>query len=115
MNGYCQVYLYEDVNGGYTLHVATHKVPPGAPEHDINVLIERGLDAYQEQNNLYKEWRKSVKPIPIEHEYAGQSYNLNTLGEVISLLTEMRTAGVIFPDYLIEVLAEEDLHTQQEY
>lgn len=114
MNGYCQVYLYEDVSGGYTLHVASHKLPPGAPEHGLHLIIDKGFAAYKAQNALYEQWRSSVRLMPIEHEYAGQSYGLDEIAEVISLLTEMRAAGVVFPDHVLKILAAEALEAQQE-
>jgi hypothetical protein len=111
MNGYCQVYLYEDVDGGYTMHVAARKTPPGAPEHGFEVILEKGFEEYKKQEALYNQWRNSVEMVPLTHEYAGQTYLLCEIEEVIEMLKEMREAGVVFPDHVLTTLREEALDT----
>jgi hypothetical protein len=111
MNGYCQVYLYEDVDGGYTMHVAASKPPPGAPEHGLEVILGKGFEEYQKQEALYNQWRNSVEMVPLTHEYAGQTYLLCEIEEVIELLETMREAGVVFPDHVLTTLREEALDT----
>jgi NTP pyrophosphatase (non-canonical NTP hydrolase) len=47
--------------------------------------------------------------VPLTHEYAGQTYLLCEIEEVIELLEIMREDGVVFPGHVLTTLREEAL------
>lgn len=118
MNGYCDVYVYEDVNGGYTCHVAGQRIPSGAPYIGYDLLMASALagsnsekspawELYQKNKEIRDEWAKDNEPVPIEHELAGSSFNCPTPGEMADHLEKLAREGFIVPGHAVISLREE--------
>ena len=107
-NGYCDVYVYEDVHGGWTTHVASNRIPPGAPPDPIECLIDGDLDGFQERMRVRREWSDKVETIRIDHPEAGSSFNHDTPGECAENLKRLKADGFMVPDYAIETLMKEE-------
>jgi hypothetical protein len=82
------VYMYADVQGGYTLHVARNRVIKG-PRIKHGAL--KGL----------------LRVRKINHHCAGESYNVSSREEMINLMLELKLEGFGVPRRAIDQLLDE--------
>ncbi len=109
-DGYkCDVYVYEDVHGGWTTHVAGRKkagldtLPPDPLTLIGNMHSEEWLEAYRSFHEAYER-------LPfVDHAMAGagETFNDDTPGECADRLERLREVGFYVPDYAIAALREE--------
>lgn len=105
------VYVYEDVNGGWTTHVASNRCvhPSGeqCPElpgrTDDPEWAERFVEAYERSSA----WREECVLVPINLPHDGESFNDPTPGACANRLEALRTLGYYVPQYAIDDLREE--------
>lgn len=111
LGGYSDVYVYEDVNGGWTTHIAERRHKPGHPYHELDLMLAgvEGRRLYNEISEIIKngqyEWE------PIDHPMAGQSFNHGTPGACADFLEKCASSGLVVPYDAIAALrneAEED-------
>ena len=103
----CDVYVYEDVGGGWTTHVAGNRIagkltPVGPfPEDkaDMGAWFERHNTQMAELEKMER------KPIGLPHD--GESFNDPTPGECADRLESLRALGYNVPQYAIDNLREE--------
>lgn len=106
----CDVYAYEDIHGGWTIHLAGNRflgdIPPiidvPHPE-DGQEAADRWYASYKAQAAFLS----TAKREPIGLPFAGQSFNLPTLDDFLEKLIELRGLGYNFPDYVLESVREE--------
>ena len=117
-NGYCDVYVYEDVNGGWTAHIAGRRRPPGRPPGMMEFmamyaiagggvapeLTSEAKDAIKLLSQAQKAWDKKNPHVDISHDLAGKSFNFATPGECAEALAEWKESGLLVPDDAIEAL-----------
>ena len=120
----CDVYVYEDVSGGFTCHVAARKVinlneAPHSPNVDDSATGEEGkiweaaLQHVMWQDFIIKhrafhDWLdKSAVRQNIGLEYDGKSFNVETAGDMAERLVELKNMGYNVPQYAIDTLNEE--------
>lgn len=115
LNGYCDVYVYEDVNGGWTTHVAGARRPAGAPFHSPHILAAAhgqpdhpAIKLYRDMNALWDAWTDANPPQPIDHPEAGKSFNHDTPGECAENLKRLAREGFIVPIEAIWELEEDE-------
>ncbi len=116
LNGYSDLYVYEDVSGGWTTHVAWRMLPPGAPDHGMDLLIGKGgsVGKYMEAQKAWDAWKEKVELTDIDHPEAGESFNHPTPGECADNLERLRGEGFVVPDWAVENLRDEHReHVQQ--
>jgi len=120
-NGYCDVYVYEDVNGGWTAHIAGRRRPPGRPPGMIEFmgmycmagggttpeLTAEAQEAIRLLVQAQKAWDEANPHIPIAHDLAGESFNFATPLECADALRMWKVSGLMVPDYAIQELIEE--------
>jgi hypothetical protein len=112
--GYCDVYVYEDVSGGWTTHVASKRRPKGRPDGYLEV-IERQFKAATELDtqacadaaSIQEKWDEENPPFDIEHVEAGESFNHAEPGECADNLERLRREGFQVPQYAIDGLRED--------
>jgi len=111
--GLSDVYAYESIYGGYTVHVAKfHRDVPKEKYEHIN-LPER--DAPKEEWDKYAENyiafihrdRSDEEYYEIDSEYAGKTFYKSSLKELLDLLLEIKKAGLHVPKDCIEAICEE--------
>lgn len=107
-NGYCDLYVYEDVQGGWTSHVAARRRPPGAPRDPMYAFMAGGVKEYMSAMDEWNKWAQSVTMIDIDHPEAGTSFNHDTPGECAENLKRLRAEGFVVPEYAINSLMEEE-------
>lgn len=126
MNGKCDVYVYEDVLGGWTTHVAmSRRIIQPIPDILFS-KVETYLYTNRDKSILYNIlhrlilhfgifWHQyihlgSAKLIPhhkIGLRYDGESFNDGTAGECADRLEHLRNVGYIVPQYAINALRGE--------
>ena len=101
----CDLYIYEDVNGGWTTHIAGNRVtfteplPPQAQPGDHLGWAQR--------HSAGSKLLATATRAPIGLEYDGKTLNSETLDELKDLLLELRRIGYRFPDYVLEIIDDE--------
>lgn len=126
----CDVYVYADVNGGWTTHVADGRLRQRVPE-EIKAL------PFPDSEAAYMKWRDAlpsdempcrvfdpetketvpgVMRTPKDSEYidlseisefAGETFNDDTPGECADRLEKIRESGLLVPQYAIDELRRE--------
>lgn len=138
--GECDVYVYEDVGGGWTTHVAGRRLKQRVPDEIKNMPMSNG-DEWMAQHKAQEEWRnslpsnespcnytdgkkswKGVMKFPKDEAYisledissfAGESYNDETPELCAERLEEIRASGLNVPQYAIDELREEMEQTSE--
>lgn len=131
-NFWCDVYVYEDVAGGWTTHVAGNRLRFRAiPEIPMS-LFPRLNGEWDKKNRkmVYPSRYEAIKASIIAHiflwshrlhmwsvshiprrniglEHDGETFNDPTPGECASRLIYLRDCGYIVPKYAIDSLLEE--------
>lgn len=128
----CDVYVYEDVAGGWTTHVAGRKQVATVPQHIKATLPPTGDSdwptAYMAQKAAIDAWIQTqphevilgkttegkevpmyflTKYEPLTFEGAGQTFSHGSPKECAEFLLELRARGARVPQSAIEALLEE--------
>lgn len=98
----CDVYVYSDVSGGYTIHVAGNKILG-----DIPHVPRPGDPSWKESLHKQRRFLNKAKHAPIGLSRDGTSYWSIELDECIETLKSLKEEGYNVPDYAIEALEEE--------
>jgi hypothetical protein len=110
----CDLYIYADVSGGYTCHVASSRrvFPPDMEPYGLEWLMDNLTDDNaKELTDKFNAWMRRLSElpcVPIELDHAGETFNLPTGREMAQLVRELRALGYICPEGLEEALEEED-------
>jgi regulator of replication initiation timing len=121
-NGYSDAYVYEDVSGGWTTHIANMRFPPNAPKSPLTVLMEaheadHDQDAihrlYMEAQKNRDEWNDKKPPVENDHPEAGKSFNHATPKLCAENLIRLSKAGFHIPKHAINALLEESKEEQE--
>ena len=132
-NWMCDVYVYEDVCGGWTTHVAgRRRVMRPIPDMPLMIFPHFGGQWNAEQRRMVYPsrwhalasrivfgfaafWHNKVhmgslsliplKPIGLPHD--GESFNDETPGDCANRLMDLRRLGYVVPDFAITALIEE--------
>ena len=115
----CDVYVYEDVHGGYTCHVAARKIvnlheAPHCPDlidyprDEEGKITEEALADFMVKHRAYMDWLKdSAIREEIGLEFDGQTFNVETATSMGNELQLLKNMGYNVPQYVIETLWEE--------
>lgn len=107
-NGYCDVYVYEDIQNGWVIYVANSRRSPGAPESGIHLLLgEGGQEKYRAAQEECRRWDEANPAQRIEHPEAGKSYRYGEPGDCALKLKQLKADGFLVPDDVIKCLEEE--------
>ena len=102
----CDVYVYEDVMGGFTIHVAASKIIGNAPE--LPNITEVSNDEYFKAYEAQMKFMETVKHEKIGLSQDGKAFNIATAKECADKLLELKAIGYNVPQYAIDALIEED-------
>ena len=103
----CQsdVYVYEDVNGGWTTHVAANKHVFAEP---LPVPVdEKNFEAWWEREKKVSAIVSKSPVVPLGLTYDGQSFNDDSPEECAETLMMLRRHGYRVPQYAIDALTKE--------
>jgi hypothetical protein len=107
----CDLYVYEDANGGWTSHVAARRrvgldtLPPSPYDMIGNAPAEETAAAY-------KAYHDALKRLPFEKltlPHAGETFNDPDPASCAERLKYLKGLGYNVPDYAIEDLTDEAL------
>ena len=107
--GECDVYVYEDVSGGWTTHVAGRRRKTKAPDSIKNMPVET-TKQWVEHCFAFHDWLKNQPEndhVDLDSDFAGQSFNDPTPGECADRLEAIRASGLNVPQYAIDALRKE--------
>jgi hypothetical protein len=108
----CDLYCYEDVDGGWTTHVAGLRrigIPPQPVEpedYEADDYLDK-LDEFVDSFNLWVKAVAACENEPIGLPFDGMSFNDPDLEGFYSRLTELRALGYRFPDEVLEEVVAE--------
>lgn len=105
MDWKCDVYCYEDVVTGFTIHLAGQRYPTDIPTTTANILTDP--DAFMEQHTAQMVALKDCVMEPIGLPGAGETICVDSLDELKTTLLELRTTGYRFPDHVLHAIDEE--------
>ena len=120
-NGYSDAYVYEDVGGGWTTHIASSRLQPNAPKSALTVIFEAQeaghdentfLRLYMDAQREYSEWVDKNPPVKIQHPDAGVSFNHATPKLCADNLIRLSKEGFHIPEHAINALLEESKEEQ---
>ena len=99
----CDLYCYEDVNGGFTTHVARNRVVGDVPKFSLNEPKDELFAAYRKQ----MAWLTTAKREPIGLPFDGESFNDPDLESFLARLLNLAEAGYHFPASVIKTVRDE--------
>lgn len=100
----CDVYVFEDVSGGYTTYVAANRVD--FKEALPSKLSYDNPDYFNRELQVLKMVHESEK-LPINLPFAGEHFHDASAQECIGTLEMLKKTGYRVPDYAIESLADD--------
>ena len=116
MGGQCDLYIYADVSGGVTIHVATRRqvLTPDIPEDPIQDLFS-GKITSEEWQDRHAARQRALEACPLEPiglSRDGQSFNLD-FAEAADLVADLRQEGYMVPTGVEEDIREDGLHPEE--
>lgn len=112
-NFQCDLYCYEDVSGGYTIHVAARRsITPYPYEGSYQEFIDLCLsnqftERWLERHKKWSEETEKIKKKSIGLPYDGETFNDPNLEAFLDRLLMLREVGYKFPDYVLENVKHE--------
>ena len=103
----CDVYVYADVNGGYTTHLAKTRYVFQEPLPEEVPFDAKHIPEFMERHKKVMEMCAAAKFEPIELPHAGECFNLDKEGTV-ALLEKLRGLGYRFPANTIQAIQEDE-------
>jgi hypothetical protein len=101
----CDLYVYEDCDGGYTTHVAGNR-----PIYQSPLPEPVDLDdtmAWLQRHDRVMQMLTEAKREDITLPHAGERLHDDTAAELLRRLQQLKQIGYRFPDYVLELVAEE--------
>ncbi len=110
----CDLYVYADVAGGFTIHTAARRYKEGCGYEPIPAacfkdgVYQFGKDAEADRlmQEHHKKQEEAMEDMALPH--AGETFRLGSAEETIAKMMELRALGYRFPDYAVEALQKED-------
>lgn len=103
----CDLYIYEDVKGGFTTHVAGNRV---IYKVDLPEPIQLTKDNAAEWAERHRKIMAllddpdCIERVPIDDENAGETFNDETAGECADRVESLIALGYRVPDYVVKDL-----------
>lgn len=110
MNDQCDLYIYDDVDGGLTIHVASQRrqLPEDYPNHPLEDFAHQRITTTEFGAILKKraEILEAAPSLPIGLSRDGQSYSNIGYEEGLALVKSLREEGYVFPDFVEDAIRE---------
>jgi hypothetical protein len=107
MRNQCDLYVYDDVSGCLTIHVASRRMEPISKtiQDPLEWLVERGEEKVnaEDWHHIYGQWNDAMEKaewIDRTGDYAGETFHITDKDDLHDLLVGMRADGLIFPEDL---------------
>lgn len=110
----CDVYAYEHVAGGWTIHLAGNRVVgeipavPPMPGSDLSTdEMQAWARQYREASDIRHKFLMEAQREDIELPHAGGTIDCGSLQEFRDKMLELRGIGYRFPDRVFETIDQE--------
>ncbi len=101
----CDVYVYEDVSGGWTTHIAGNRVVFEDPLPEPVLSETDGFtEKWLARHGIVMKMLENAEHVDIDHPEAGQSHNDSTPEDCADRLEALRAEGFVVPQYAIDDL-----------
>lgn len=110
LNFGCDLYVYEDVSGGWTCHVAGYRIVGEMPEVVWPADGDRSpeaLDRFAATRRAQHEFIMAAEKAPIGLPHDGHTFNVPTAGEMAAWVERLVAMGYRAPAYVAEQLRAE--------
>lgn len=106
----CDVYVYEDVAGGWTTHVAGRRViyKEALPE----IVSFSAGQAWWDRKDRVSEMFDKAERVDIGLPHDGESFSDDDPGECADRLESLREIGYLVPQYAIDALRAEQTESR---
>lgn len=108
-NWNCDLYCYEDVSGGFTIHIAGRRRIGEIPSDRWEDFMSGRIGA-EEFAKLHREQLDVADNLPLIHidlPHAGECFNEASLEEFKNRLLYLRGLGYNFPDHVLDQIDQE--------
>jgi hypothetical protein len=121
-NWHCDLYCYEDTDGGITTHVADNRIVGDIPKANLyetlldsekvvdqvmDRLTERKIKDYMEAQQRQSKFLRTCKHKKIGLPHDGETFNDPDYESFLERLLHLREVGYKFPDYVIKTVKED--------
>jgi hypothetical protein len=103
----CDVYVYEDVCGGFTTHVAGGRYVFKEPLPPPVSWDPQNMQAWFDRHDKVTQMVEDAETQAIGLPHDGESFNDDTAEECANRLEALRALGYNVPQYAIDALREE--------
>ena len=103
----CDLYVYADVNGGYTTHIAKYRYKFKEPLPEIIPFSAEHIPAFVAREAEIMRMIDTAEMELITLPQAGESFNLDK-EQTIAKLEELQKLGYRFPADVIDAIREEE-------
>lgn len=103
----CDLYIYEDVYGGWTIHVAGNRVVYTEPLPEPIELTDSNFDDWWARRKIVDEMVSRAEREPIGLPHDGARFNEPTAADAADRVRELRALGYKCPDDVEQALREE--------
>jgi len=113
-NWSCDLYVYEDAHGGWTIHVAGNRVVGEVPK--VEWPVDQSPEAvarFGEGHRAQMAFLETAEREPILLPFAGKTFNLPTAAACADKIEALVRLGYHVPAYVVLVLREEARETQE--
>lgn len=109
MDHKCDLYVYADVHGGYTCHVAGMKRMSDTPYPESpDKWGELPVEEFMKWREAQDKWMEESTLVPIGLPYDGESFYNQDRDTMVNTLITLKEAGYNMPDNLIETIQSEE-------
>lgn len=106
-NFQCDLYIYEDVFGGWTIHVASRRTDPKAVIPEVPPFSEETAQEWLKAYRAHMDAIHAADLIPIGLPHDGAHFNEPTREATLDRVRELRGLGYRCPDHVEERLLAE--------
>lgn len=103
----CDLYIYADVSGGWTIHVAGNRINPEVEIPSVPQFIESDPEGWLEKYNAQMEVVDKARRVHIDLPHAGETFHEPTPEATLDRVRELRALGYRCPDRVEERLLED--------
>lgn len=107
-NWRCDLYCYEDSQGGFTTHVAGRRIVGDIPKEPELKLINGELpENFMAEHQAVMRFLDTAERQPIGLPFDGESFNDPDLESFLQRVTDLREVGYNVPDHVFDEIREE--------
>lgn len=103
---HCDIYAYEDVSGGITVHVAGNRVIFADPLPEPVPFTPENIELWFARHHQVTAMVDTAKREPIGLSRDGQTFRCLAPDDALELIESLRAEGYVVPDYAMDEVRE---------